>query len=199
VAACEGIEPGLHYYDPRGHSLVPIRARTPEVEGLLGDAADSAGISPDAIQVLLIVSARLPRLSWKYASIAYALVLKHVGVVLHSMYLAATAMGLAPCALGAGDSDLFARAAGTDYYAETSVGEFLLGSRRVAESPPRGPGRACVERTASERSGISPFPACMRNRGHSPDAAWLPGITDRGRALPDPPTSSTGTPPWRPP
>jgi SagB-type dehydrogenase family enzyme len=137
VAACEGVEPGLHYYEPRGHALVPIRGRTAEVEGLMRDAAESAGIAPDAIQVLLIVSARLPRLSWKYASIAYSLVLKHVGVVLHSMYLAATAMGLAPCALGAGDSDLFARAAGTDYYAETSVGEFLLGSRRVTESPPR--------------------------------------------------------------
>jgi hypothetical protein len=44
------------------------------------------------------------------------------------------AMGLAPCALGGGDSDLFARAAGTDYYAETSVGEFLLGSRPLAET-----------------------------------------------------------------
>jgi len=40
-------------------------------------------------------------------------------------------MNLAPCALGAGDSDLFARAAGLDYYAETSVGEFLLGTKRI--------------------------------------------------------------------
>ena len=31
--------------------------------------------------------------------------------------------------IGGGNSDLFAKAAGTDYYAETSVGEFLLGSR----------------------------------------------------------------------
>ena len=79
-------------------------------------------------QVLLILAARLPRISWKYASIAYSLILKHVGVVYQSMYLAATAMGLAPCALGCGDSDAFSRAAGTDYYDETSVGEFLLGS-----------------------------------------------------------------------
>ncbi len=41
------------------------------------------------------------------------------------MYLVATAMGLAPCAIGGGDADLFARAAGTDYYAETSVGSSL--------------------------------------------------------------------------
>jgi hypothetical protein len=45
------------------------------------------------------------------------------------MYLVATAMGLAPCALGGGDSDLFAAVARTNYYAETSVGEFILGSK----------------------------------------------------------------------
>jgi oxazoline/thiazoline dehydrogenase len=45
------------------------------------------------------------------------------------MYLVATAMGLAPCGVGGGDSDCFARAAGTDYFAETSVGASLLGSQ----------------------------------------------------------------------
>ncbi len=130
VAACEGVGPGLYYYEPRGHALVPIRMLTAEVEGLLRDAAESAGIARETVQVLLIISARVPRVSWKYASMAYSLVLKHVGVVFQNMYLAATAMGLAPCALGAGDSDLFARATGLDYYAETSVGEFLLGSCR---------------------------------------------------------------------
>jgi SagB-type dehydrogenase family enzyme len=129
VAACEGIEAGLHYYEPRGHALIRICGPTPEVEGLLRDAAESAGIPRESLQVLVILSARVPRISWKYESMAYALVLKHVGVVYHAMYLAATAMELAPCALGAGDSDLFARAAGADYYAETSVGEFLLGGR----------------------------------------------------------------------
>ena len=48
----------------------------------------------------------------------------------HSITVA-TAMDLAPCALGGGDSDLFTRAAGLDYYTETSVGEFLLGSKRM--------------------------------------------------------------------
>jgi hypothetical protein len=37
-------------------------------------------------------------------------------------------MGLAPCALGGGNADAFALAAGLDYYAESSVGEFLVGS-----------------------------------------------------------------------
>jgi SagB-type dehydrogenase family enzyme len=100
------------------------------VEGLLRDAAESTAIAEDNLQVLLILAARFPRLAWKYESIAYALTLKRVGVVFQTMYLAATAMGLAAHAIGGGDADLFARAASTDFRVETSVGEFLLGSQR---------------------------------------------------------------------
>jgi SagB-type dehydrogenase family enzyme len=98
------------------------------VTALSRDAAASTGVPEDAVQVLLILATRFARVAWKYESIAYALTLKHVGVVYQTMYLAATAMGLAPCAIGGGDADLFARAAGIDYCTETSVGEFLLGS-----------------------------------------------------------------------
>ena len=129
VQAGRGLEPGLYHYEPAGHRLERLAGRTAEVAALLADAARSAGAAPEGLQVLLILASRFPRLAWKYASLAYALTLKHVGVVYQTMYLAATAMGLAPCALGGGDSDLFARAAGVDYYAETSVGEFLLGSK----------------------------------------------------------------------
>ncbi len=128
VQACRGLPPGLYHYDPAGHRLERLTGRTAEVAALLFDAARSAGMAPEGLQVLLILASRFPRLAWKYASLAYALTLKHVGVVYQTMYLAATAMGLAPCALGDGDSDMFARAAGVDYYAESSVGEFLLGS-----------------------------------------------------------------------
>ena len=44
----------------------------------------------------------------------------------------ATAMELAPCGLGGGNSDLFAKAAGCNYHAESSVGEFALGSQPKA-------------------------------------------------------------------
>jgi hypothetical protein len=47
---------------------------------------------------------------------------------MQTMYLVATAMDLAPCAIGGGDSDLFAQAAGLNYLSEGSVGEFALGS-----------------------------------------------------------------------
>jgi SagB-type dehydrogenase family enzyme len=137
VNVCANLDPGLYHYDPLRHRLTQLCGRTAEVGGLLRDAAESTAIPEDNLQVLLILAARIPRLAWKYESIAYALTLKHVGVVFQTMYLAATAMGLAPCAIGGGDADLFARVAGTDYCAETSVGEFLLGSQRPG---PIGPG-----------------------------------------------------------
>ena len=128
VQACQGLAPGVYEYDGLAHRLLPRPERCSDRAGLLTDAALAAGITSASLQILLVITARLPRLAWKYSGLAYALVLKHVGVVYQTMYLAATAMGLAPCALGTGDSDRFARAASLDYYAETSVGEFLLGS-----------------------------------------------------------------------
>lgn len=128
VSACEGLPAGLYQYGAGEHQLYKLAGRTGGVERLL-KRAYSAADQPGMPQVLIILAARFQRVAWKYEAIAYALILKHVGVLYQTMYLVATAMGLAPCALGGGDADLFAEAAGTDYYAETSVGEFLLGSR----------------------------------------------------------------------
>jgi SagB-type dehydrogenase family enzyme len=128
VNRCQDLNAGLYYYDALDHTLRHIATRNPDIELLLVDAATSAGVSSSNLQVVLILASRLPRLAWKYASLAYALTLKDVGALFQTMYLAATAMGLAPCALGGGNSDLFVRAAALDYFAETSVGEFLLGS-----------------------------------------------------------------------
>ena len=129
VQRCAGLAPGLYRYDPLRHALATIDAAEMDVELLLAEAAGSAGMAPDSLQVLLVIAARFERVAWKYESIAYSLILKDTGALIQTMYLAATAMGLAPCALGCGDSDLFARAAGTNYYVKTSVGEFLLGSK----------------------------------------------------------------------
>ena len=78
--------------------------------------------------ILLTLAARFARAGWKYEGIAYALVQKNVGALYQQMYLVATALGLAPCALGSGNSEAFANATGLDFFAETSVGEFILSS-----------------------------------------------------------------------
>jgi len=129
INACENLAPGLYSYDPEDHRLIRLSGRTESVEQMLSAAGRSAGVPAPALQVLIVIAARFPRIAWKYESIAYSLTLKNVGVLYQTMYLVATAMNLAPCGIGVGDSDRFARAAGTDYYAETAVGEFLLGSK----------------------------------------------------------------------
>jgi SagB-type dehydrogenase family enzyme len=130
IARCEGIDTGIYRYDPARHALVRLADRNEHVDALLSMARFT--LKQDCeLQVLLVITARFQRVQWKYESMAYALILKNVGVLYQSMYLTATAMGLAPCALGGGDSDLFAMAAGLDYYAETSVGEFVLGTRGI--------------------------------------------------------------------
>ncbi len=126
----EDITSGLYHYCPQQHQLEQISQRDRYLEALLENAQKTNGENSPP-QILIIITARFARVSWAYESIAYSLILKHVGVMIQTMYLVATAMNLAPCALGTGNGDLFARAPGIDYYSESSVGEFILG---VAES-----------------------------------------------------------------
>ncbi|WP_220199649.1 SagB family peptide dehydrogenase [Ktedonospora formicarum] len=130
IDRCEGLTPGFYWYDPLNHALSFIREANQDTENMLSEASRSAG-GHSRPQILINLAARFQRVSWKYQSIAYALTLKNVGVIYSTMYLVATAMNLAPCALGAGDSDRFTKLSGTDYLKETSVGEFLLGSKPV--------------------------------------------------------------------
>jgi len=130
VQRCDGLHAGLYRYDAVNHQLVSLSDWSPQLQQLVDGAGLSTGIASETIQVVILLASRFSRLAWKYASIAYALTLKHVGVLYQTMYLTATAMGLAPCGMGSGNSDIFAKAIGSDYFAESTVGEFLLGSVR---------------------------------------------------------------------
>ena len=127
VNRCRGLERGVYHYDPLAHRLHLLHRRRPEIDAMLREASLSAAGAPPP-HVLVTITSRFQRLAWKYDSIAYAATLKNVGVLYQTMYLVATAMGLAPCALGGGDSDLAARTFGLDPVRESSVGEFMLGS-----------------------------------------------------------------------
>jgi SagB-type dehydrogenase family enzyme len=126
VNLCAGVAPGLYHYEPSGHGLELVAEPGPPTI-LLSEYSRITAVMDRPPQVALLIAARFGRVMWKYESMAYALVLKHVGVLYQTLYLAATAMGLAPCALGGGNSDAFCAAAGTDYYEETTVGEFIVG------------------------------------------------------------------------
>lgn len=127
VSRCEGLEPALFHYDPLDHNLHKV-AEPNQYTAALAQMGAITGMLDEPPQVLLIIAARFQRMQIKYRSMTYAATLKNVGCLYQTMYLVATAMGLAPCALGGGHSDIFSIAAGLDYLAETSVGEFMIGS-----------------------------------------------------------------------
>lgn len=126
VGSCVDLPVGLYHYSPREHRLSRLMTRPELIKAMFRDATQPGFDSP---QVLLTMAARFGRIFWKYESMGYALILKDVGALFQTMYLVAEAMGLGACAIGGGDSDLFATATGLDYYAETSVGELVIGSR----------------------------------------------------------------------
>jgi len=128
VDRCIGLLSGAYHYDPVNHTLEPLVPANGATARLIFDAytANARNVWPN---VLLVITARFQRVSWKYESIAYATILKDVGILYQTMYLVATAMKLAPCAIGAGDSDLFCLLLNNDYYEEGAVGEFMLGAR----------------------------------------------------------------------
>ncbi|WP_050988512.1 SagB/ThcOx family dehydrogenase [Streptomyces xiaopingdaonensis] len=134
IRRCAGVEPGSYYYDPVGHRLVLVNDDPGDRRAMLDVAAVSTSREADP-EVLITMTSRFQRLSWKYSGMAYATTLRHTGVLYQTMYLVATAMGLAPCGIGIGDADMSARVLGLDYLEESSVGDFLLGSR-----PPGDPG-----------------------------------------------------------
>ena len=127
VQHCVGLEPGIWHYDPAGHSLRLVNGDKHAVVRMIADAQRTAGGEPTS-QVLVTLASRWDRLTWKYQGVAYALALKHVGVLYATMQLAATAMGLGGCPLETGDAALFAEVTRRDPAAESSVGEFLLGT-----------------------------------------------------------------------
>lgn len=128
VEACEGLERGVYHYDPAEHALTLLSTEESRLAELLDDAKVLTGTlrRPPA---LITMTARMARLSWVYDGIAYATALKHVGVLQQTLYLVATAMGLAPCALAVGDGDAATEALGLDWPAEVSIGEFAVGRR----------------------------------------------------------------------
>ncbi|MGH3159027.1 MAG: SagB/ThcOx family dehydrogenase, partial [Streptosporangiaceae bacterium] len=126
VGRCAGIPPGIYHYDPVGHRLEPVSADQKLTGNLLGSAGQSAMLA-EPPPVLITMTARFRRISWKYESLAYALVLEDVGALYQSLYLVCTAMRLAPCAVGSVHAAVTAAAFGTNWLLEPTVGQFIVG------------------------------------------------------------------------
>ncbi|WP_256839324.1 SagB family peptide dehydrogenase [Ornithinimicrobium faecis] len=129
------LERGLWRYAPDRHALDLVTDEEAQVAVLVNDLQQAATLDQPAPFGLLI-TARFGRLMWKYQTMAYALILKHVGVLYQTFYLNATAMGLGVCGLGGAATSHFATATGISPLAEGVVGGLVAGHPgSVPESP----------------------------------------------------------------
>jgi SagB-type dehydrogenase family enzyme len=130
---CKGLARGFYHYDAGEHALVPIAVRSQEIDAQLLASQFAMGM-PAPPQILIVIAARFGRISWKYSSIAYALILKDTGVLTQNFYVVATGLGLGACAIGSVNIDLFAKMTGLEFHVEGPVGQFAIGR---AELPTR--------------------------------------------------------------
>jgi SagB-type dehydrogenase family enzyme len=127
VHDCPGIERGVYAYDSAAHELVEVCMSPDAVDSLAAQARYAAGLDGPP-PVLILMTARFRRISWKYTGLSYALILKDVGVAMQTLYLVGTAMGLATCAIGGSEIDESSRILGLDWLVESSVGLFMVGA-----------------------------------------------------------------------
>jgi len=125
---CAGLNTGGYRYDFMNHQLEYICESNASLDGLLRDAqAGTGGVLKDFPSVLLVFTSRIRRVTRKYQSLAYRVVLQEVGALYQTIYLIAETLKLRVSAIGTGNSDLFAKAFSTDFFSEPSVGEMILG------------------------------------------------------------------------
>ncbi len=126
VNTCERLPKGFYHYDAGAHGLVSIDVPSREINALLQAAAEAMGVTAPP-QILITIAARFGRVSWKYSSIAYSLILRDAGVLTQALYLAASGLGLGGCAIGISNIDQFAKMTGVGFHIEGPVAQFAMG------------------------------------------------------------------------
>jgi len=134
VRECQGLASGLYHYRADTHALENLPVGDDALGRLLG-MCEFESLGYGAPQVLLLITARFGRTAWKYEGLAYRVVQHDLGGLEQTLYLAATALDLAPCALGGLAPGTFASATGIDAHAEPLVGAFTLGRPSRSDAP----------------------------------------------------------------
>jgi SagB-type dehydrogenase family enzyme len=98
VHRVEGLEPGLYHHAIQHHRLEQVKT------GDLRQPLIQAGLNQDFLgesQVCFVVSGLFQRTRWKYHERTYRYVLMEAGHLGQNLYLAATALSLGVCGVGA--------------------------------------------------------------------------------------------------
>ena len=123
-----GVAPGVYHYDIQRHRLALVR------HGDFRQQVFTAAVSQEMVlhtALVLVLTGVFARVQWKYTDRSYRYLLLEAGHLGQNIYLAATALGLGPCGIGAYFDDDLNRLLGIDGRDEATV--YLLAVGPVAE------------------------------------------------------------------
>lgn len=122
---CEGLT-GLYWYNPALHILVTVPKGQTICKELL-EAGKRMAASSSIPPLYIIHTARFKRYQYKYASLAYSVMLKDLGCLQQTLALAAQALGLGAVILGDTPAEPLASCLGLNYFDEGVVGSLSAG------------------------------------------------------------------------
>ena len=128
VHRCEGLAGGAWRYDPAEHRLESIGANGRLLDAYLRANPHALVEGAGLPHVRLVITSRFRREAWKYAKIAYRLVLQDLGCLYQTLGLTAEALGLASCILGTVDAKILGEILTLEPLAEPVIGEMTLSS-----------------------------------------------------------------------
>jgi SagB-type dehydrogenase family enzyme len=114
----EGLESGVYHYGVERHELALLASGDFRREVFL------AALSQEMIGgagLVVVMTAVFARVQWKYLDRSYRYALLEAGHLGQNVYLAATALGLGPCGIGAFFDDDLNRLLGVDGHDEAAV------------------------------------------------------------------------------
>jgi len=120
----EGLAAGVYHYAVQDHALAQVRA------GDVRDEIVRAGILQNFLgeaDVVLVLTSVFQRLRWKYRERTYRYALLEAGHIGQNVYLAATAMGMGACAVGAFNDDAVNTLVGVDGVDEAALYVLAVG------------------------------------------------------------------------
>lgn len=126
VSRVAGMDPGIYHVDVRAQALEPVRSGS-----VAGDLM-VAGLGQDFLRtapVVIVLTGLFQRSRWKYRERHYRYVCWEGGHMTQNVYLAAEAVGLGACMVGAFLDGMVNDLVGVDGRTEAALGLIALGPR----------------------------------------------------------------------
>lgn len=118
VNRVNGLNPGIYHFNVKEYQLILLR------EGNFGEDLSNAGLGQEMLEeasCVFVWTAMVARSKWKYRERAYRYIYIDAGHIGQNLYLAATAMNLGCCTIGAFFDEEIDRLIGVDGKEEISV------------------------------------------------------------------------------